>query len=287
MAANALREADPAANQNATTASTAITPTRTTAPPAVPPSTTHPPSTPIRSPNTNGGAITPGAGTPQTSLQQHAATGAAILSIYDADTNMDGGVDGVEEIFTITGGKGIIIRQLLDLVTNGVHTPMEEFRRVYEASVVEKRIIKAAKPAELNDKAKRIAAAIGGERTATRPILKGIIKSTVEENSTIVELQRKLQSAEAKFDNAIKKKGKGGGKGNASSASSSSTKNGKGGGKSTAAASKSKQKKTSNADKKQGQGRSAPGGDNKNKKKNPSSNTSNGRGRGSNTSGRR
>ena len=85
---------------------------------------------------------------------------------------------------------------------------MDEFQCLHKATVVDKQITKAAKSSKLTNKAQRIAAAIGGEHIATRSILKGLVKATVEENELIIEPQRKLQSTEATFEKLLKKKRK-------------------------------------------------------------------------------
>ena len=81
---------------------------------------------------------------------------------------------------SIIGGKGIVIHLLYGLLVKGTHEPMEEFRRRHAATIIEKRIKKVAKSAELTNKAERIAAAVSGERTAARPLLQGLINNSVD-----------------------------------------------------------------------------------------------------------
>ena len=90
------------------------------------------------------------------------------MSIYDThgQDEIMGGTNDDEDL-AIIGGRQLIRHMLYGLIVKGLHEPMEKFRRLYEQGKVDKRVKKAASPAQLNDKAARIAAAVGKERPVT------------------------------------------------------------------------------------------------------------------------
>ena len=215
------------------------------------------PVTPNRLGGNGGTAIT----TPPRFTQDSNETNLALetMNIYENGDAMDTDI-AMPEI-EIIGGRSTITHLLYRVIHDGTHKPMEEFRRLHAAYIIDKRVRKAAKPAELTNKAARIAAAVSGERTATRPLLQGMINNSVDTNATIQRLERELQSTQAKFDNVMKKKGKGGatnvrGGGNDTKrggdndtkrgGANPTAKNGRGGGKNKAAASNGKPKKSNN-----------------------------------------
>ena len=84
------------------------------------------------------------------------------MSIYDTrgQDEIMGGTNNDENL-AIIGGRQLIRHMLYGLIVKDLHEPMEEFRQLYEQGKVDKRVKKAASPAQLNDKAARIAAAVG------------------------------------------------------------------------------------------------------------------------------
>ena len=100
-------------------------------------------------------------------------TNAAIASITNADNDAE--MEDSDRIETIVGGKEVVTQMLLTLVQDGIHAPIEAFRRAKRAEEEAKRIKKATTGPGLTEQAARIAAAVQAEQAAERPIVRSIV----------------------------------------------------------------------------------------------------------------
>lgn len=127
------------------------------------------------------------------------------LNIYEDEDMEEVEVEEEVEIVEIIGGRETIINSLYGVVTKLMAEPMEEFRRRFADTLIDKQIKKAKAPSALSDAAARIAAVVGNERAAPRPLLQGLINNSVDNSQAIKDLQKELQSTKAKYENEVKK----------------------------------------------------------------------------------
>ena len=93
--------------------------------------------------------------------------------------------------------KQKVRRALLDLLTNTIMTPIQEFERATARKDEYARLIIATAPTHLANMADRISAVITAEPPAERPVLKGLIKECAA--ASTADLRARVQSIEAKY----------------------------------------------------------------------------------------
>lgn len=150
------------------------------------------------------------------STNTHQATNAAVAAAQvggnngnnNGDVAMTGNTINLATTPTITlevvpPSRQVIIREMKDLVVNGLGKSVRAFDNAQELSSTSKRIKQSTKPTQLNSKAERIAAVVAADTPQTTPVIRGLIQE--ETSKSTARLERELQSTQARLANAEKK----------------------------------------------------------------------------------
>lgn len=150
------------------------------------------------------------------SSNTHQATNAAVAAAQvggnngnnNGDVAMTGNTINLATTPTITlevvpQCRQVIIREMKDLVVNGLGKSVKAFDDAQELSSTSKRIKQSTKPTLLKSKADRIAAVVAADTPQTTPVIRGLIQE--ETSKSTARLERELQSTQARLANAEKK----------------------------------------------------------------------------------
>jgi len=110
-------------------------------------------------------------------------------------------MDNITITPAVIGGRGVVIKAILDLVVNAIVNPMEAFDKQVRTQEEAKRVKKATLKPQLSSSAERIAAILNGERPATPATLRGLVRE--EATNTTSKMERELQTLRAQMETLL------------------------------------------------------------------------------------